>query len=862
MKLIQLLLGLLISLSALLALFILTTPPPTAANTLSQPIDLIKMGDVDQIDQPDRSRIVVNQTQSVICNQLLVDDTFSTDYGPGSSIPGWTVQTYGNGDRAGYQTQVTNGMLLLNSSGSSTFQSNDNLGGFLYLHQTDPLTATLGVDIQVKILDIELIGSFSKAGLEIRNTLEPDSPKLTWNVARNSNATTVPRQLMQGASRNGVGVQYIGGGLDFWRTHPVDLQQDGPIWLRLKREAGANGTFYLYYRQTDETPPNLNADVATKAAWWGEPVQSTTVSGIDETFYVGLINASYSDTITGTSQLDDFSMQPQSEFCSGFQTDIFGSTEGLPTQPYTFTAIPSFIIPTNPLTFVWQAAQQPTFTRTNKLTDTATFTWNSTGPKMITATVLGGEQPSIATHTITLQDELCRYPLTNSGFEQSYPYRWQYPGYNATLPGGVIRSQAVVHSGNYSLRAASFDNTFYTPHFYQKITLPGWIDSNLTTVKLDLAKNINSLIGQPQPGDKFYAILADTSNPNNWTALTEPIIIADGTGNPGGFDPKAWLQSELELPVIDGLNLADYRNRDAYLYFYNNSNSTLTCGGSPCYTRFYFDDITLQICSSLPPEPIPILSIGKTASAVVAAGQSLTYTLTVTNSGSVTATNLLITDTIPAGASYIAGGTQNGNLVQWNVPELAANGGVIQQSFVVTTAETVVNDSYGVQAEGGYQVSGSQAITTLVGITAPPVAGTVELTPGVTITIAPGTFSDTVVFIYHPIDPMPTAPLKHVNLFYEIEAIYVSSGLPAQPEPGQRYTISLTYQPQNIPPEIDEADLALYTWNGSQWLKEPTSTVDPTTDTVTASPSHFSQWAVLAPVADNKQRIFLPLVLK
>jgi len=51
---------------------------------------------------------------------------------------------------------------------------------------------------------------------------------------------------------------------------------------------------------------------------------------------------------------------------------------------------------------------------------------------------------------------------------------------------------------------------------------------------------------------------------------------------------------------------------------------------------------------------------------------------------------------------------------------------------------------------------------------------------------------------------------------------------------------------------------ALYYWGGTQWVKESTSVVDTVNNTVTATPDHFSVWAVLG----ETRRVFLPVVLR
>ena len=55
-----------------------------------------------------------------------------------------------------------------------------------------------------------------------------------------------------------------------------------------------------------------------------------------------------------------------------------------------------------------------------------------------------------------------------------------------------------------------------------------------------------------------------------------------------------------------------------------------------------------------------------------------------------------------------------------------------------------------------------------------------------------------------------------------------------------------------------ESTLALYSWDGNQWVKEPTSVVSEAANTVTATPAHLSLWAVLG----ETKWVYLPLVMR
>jgi len=72
------------------------------------------------------------------------------------------------------------------------------------------------------------------------------------------------------------------------------------------------------------------------------------------------------------------------------------------------------------------------------------------------------------------------------------------------------------------------------------------------------------------------------------------------------------------------------------------------------------------------------LSITKTDAAdPVLAGQDLTYTLVVANGGPSDATNVVVTDAVPAGTSFVSadgGGLEAGGTVTWNLGTVAGGG--------------------------------------------------------------------------------------------------------------------------------------------------------------------------------------------
>ncbi len=143
------------------------------------------------------------------------------------------------------------------------------------------------------------------------------------------------------------------------------------------------------------------------------------------------------------------------------------------------------------------------------------------------------------------------------------------------------------------------------------------------------------------------------------------------------------------------------------------------------------------------------------------------------------------------------------------------------------------------------------------GITVPTTGGTITSTVGVTITIDSNVFTDTIQF-YFTAAPGDVAQFgSDLGVLYELEAFFADNGLPAQPQPGQTYTITVSYDESQLPAGFDESMLALYYWNNGQWVQEVTSVVDTVANTITATPNHFSLWAALA-----RYNTYLPLIFK
>lgn len=122
-----------------------------------------------------------------------------------------------------------------------------------------------------------------------------------------------------------------------------------------------------------------------------------------------------------------------------------------------------------------------------------------------------------------------------------------------------------------------------------------------------------------------------------------------------------------------------------------------------------------------------------------------------------------------------------------------------------------------------------------------------------------GAFSDIVVLTYrHLWEDQDVSDLVGIGHTFELEAVYHTTGQPAQLAPGQTFHILIQYTDTKTGSAIEDT-LALYYWNGSQWMRESSSTIDTASNTITAAPKHWTAlWAVLG----EMQWTFLPFILQ
>ena len=120
--------------------------------------------------------------------------------------------------------------------------------------------------------------------------------------------------------------------------------------------------------------------------------------------------------------------------------------------------------------------------------------------------------------------------------------------------------------------------------------------------------------------------------------------------------------------------------------------------------------------------PRHALEIEKTANApAVVAGELLSYTLTVTHTHPTSDTyNLVLTDTIPAGTTFVTATLPHlfqNNVVQWEKASLAANTSWSTQLVVqvdLDSSGSITNSLYGVSSDEVIAVSGADLVTPIL----------------------------------------------------------------------------------------------------------------------------------------------------
>ncbi len=226
---------------------------------------------------------------TVSCNPPPITDNFNSAPLSGQ----WSTRRYGPDTDADSSATVSGGVLRLNSDGRSTAGTNDDDSsrGHLLLYRNQPVTTTAGLDVSVKVLEAPQGTDSAKGGISIRNSLDPRSMKIEYNLAWNPSASQHRIQSLLRTSYGGSAGNWVASEL-------VNINTQGPVWLRVVREPGSNTFNFYYYLEN-------NSGIAPTATDWTFYTSATVA--MDAQVYVGLFNASYTNNTKRLSRFDNFS---------------------------------------------------------------------------------------------------------------------------------------------------------------------------------------------------------------------------------------------------------------------------------------------------------------------------------------------------------------------------------------------------------------------------------------------------------------------------------------------------------------------------------------------------------------------------
>jgi len=112
---------------------------------------------------------------------------------------------------------------------------------------------------------------------------------------------------------------------------------------------------------------------------------------------------------------------------------------------------------------------------------------------------------------------------------------------------------------------------------------------------------------------------------------------------------------------------------------------------------------------------IPVITVTKSGPARFSPQDRITYTLYVTNTGTLTATHVVLTDTLPTGAAFVTAsddGVEASGVVTWPVFSVPPGDGLVTRTFAVTATATITNADYRVSCAGGISAAGSVVVVT------------------------------------------------------------------------------------------------------------------------------------------------------
>jgi uncharacterized repeat protein (TIGR01451 family) len=352
--------------------------------------------------------------------------------------------------------------------------------------------------------------------------------------------------------------------------------------------------------------------------------------------------------------------------------------------------------------------------------------------------------------------------------------------------------------------------------------------------------------------------IADVTLSGDRAGLTNDLLVFSTSVSPGNASTPMTYTWTPEPDTGQGFPNAAYSFDQAGEYII--SVQVENCGA------FAAAITTLRISTGADPD----LAIAKLAPATAIAAEAFTYTLTITNSGAMTATNLLVRDVLPIGVNYLGGGALVNNEVQWQIPSLGGYGETAVVTFTASISTDVTNNDYRVAADGDFGSQGTTFATTRI------VDAQVLLTAVTTETLSysdadrsslfsfPGgsVFADTLVTYKETERPESLGTLPYGGRAFRLNA-YQDNTLVEEFRLYETVHISLSYSMADAA-QIDPERLTLRYWQDGRWqgsgIACNTQSSTELVHCTLSNPllSHYS----LVEASNDGNTIYLPLLLR
>ncbi|MEA2000745.1 MAG: SdrD B-like domain-containing protein [Actinomycetota bacterium] len=227
------------------------------------------------------------------------------------------------------------------------------------------------------------------------------------------------------------------------------------------------------------------------------------------------------------------------------------------------------------------------------------------------------------------------------------------------------------------------------------------ISTDIPLIDLELTKDVDP--GEVQVGEETtFTVSVINQGPDAATGVTVTdtlpaglTYVSDTAG--GAFDPTTGVWTIGDLAVGESVSMALTVTVDEVGTFTNIAEVTTaneedidsTPGNGTDNDEDDWDDATVVATPEPPTSPDPIIDVELTKDvdpSEVTVGEETTFTVTVVNQGPDDATGVVVTDTLPAGLTYVsntAGGAFDPATFIWTIGDVAV-GESVSMDFIVT----------------------------------------------------------------------------------------------------------------------------------------------------------------------------------